>query len=129
MKADQLKPTEAELEILQALWEKGPCTVRQVHEHLCRRKETGYTTTLKIMQIMTEKGLLKRDETQRTHVYHANVEEKDVKRQLLDRFLETVFGGSATALVMHALGNKQPSLEELQQIRQLIDQIEKGGAQ
>jgi predicted transcriptional regulator len=129
MKQEHLKPTESELEILQVLWAKGPSTVREVNEHLNLRKETGYTTTLKIMQIMTEKGLLTRDESQRTHVYHPSVQEKDTQKQLLDKFLDSVFKGSTASLVMQALGNSQTSADELREIRKLIEEMEKGGAQ
>jgi len=129
MKQEHLKPTESELEILQVLWAKGACTVREVNEQLNLRKETGYTTTLKIMQIMTEKGLLTRDESQRTHVYRATVQEQDTQKQLLDKFLDSVFKGSTANLVMQALGNSQTSPEELREIRKLIDNMEKGGAQ
>lgn len=129
MKQEHLKPTESELEILQVLWAKGPCTVREINEHLNLRRETGYTTTLKIMQIMAEKGLLTRDESQRTHVYHPTVQEQDTQKQLLDKFLDSVFKGSTTSLVMQALGNSQTSADELREIRKLIEDMEKGGAQ
>jgi predicted transcriptional regulator len=118
------KPTEAELEILQILWQNGPCTVRFVNEMLSRHKEVGYTTTLKLMQIMNEKGLVSRDEDNRTHIYQARVSEQETQQHLLDRFLDTTFRGSAMKLVMQALGNHQTSKEELDQIRQLLDQIE-----
>ncbi|WP_448518676.1 BlaI/MecI/CopY family transcriptional regulator [Rhodoflexus sp.] len=129
MKQEHLKPTESELEILQVLWAKGASTVREVNEHLNLRRETGYTTTLKIMQIMTEKGLLIRDDSQRTHVYLPAVQEQDTQKQLLDKFLKSVFKGSTTSLVMQALGNNQTSADELREIRKLIDDMEKGGAQ
>lgn len=129
MKQEHLKPTESELEILQVLWAKGASTVREVNEQLNLRRETGYTTTLKIMQIMTEKGLLTRDESQRTHVYSAVVQEQDMQKQLLDKFLDSVFKGSTTNLVMQALGNSQTTADELREIRKLIDDMEKGGAQ
>ena len=120
------KPTEAELEILQILWQNGPSTVRFVNELLGQQKEVGYTTTLKIMQIMNEKGLVNRDEDNRTHIYKAKVTEQETQQHLLDRFLDTTFRGSAMKLVMQALGNHQTSKEELDQIRQLLDQIEGG---
>ena len=94
------KPTEAELEILQVLWQHGPSTVRFVNEQLSRHKETGYTTTLKFMQIMAEKGLVRRNEAQRTHVYQADASEEETQQRLLDRFLDTAFRGSAMKLVM-----------------------------
>lgn len=128
MKQEHLKPTESELEILQVLWARGASTVREVNEQLNLRRETGYTTTLKIMQIMTEKGLLTRDESQRTHVYSAAVQEQDTQKQLLDKFLDSVFKGSTTNLVMQALGNSQTTADELREIRKLIDDMEKGGA-
>jgi len=120
------KPTEAELEILQILWQNGPSTVRFVNGLLSRQKEVGYTTTLKLMQIMNEKGLVSRDEDNRTHIYQANVSEQETQQHLLGRFLNTAFRGSAMKLVMQALGNHQTSKEELDQIRQLLDQIEGG---
>lgn len=124
------KPTEAELEILQILWENGPSPVRQVNEKLNdRRKEgekgVGYTTTLKLMQIMVEKGLASRDTHSRTHIYKAHVSESDTQRQLLKRFVDSTFRGSAMKLVVQALGNHKASEEELQQIKDLIDQLEK----
>ncbi len=118
------KPTESEMGILRILWQDGPATVRQVHERLSQNKDAGYTTTLKLMQIMTEKGFVQRDETSRTHVYAAVVSEVDAQKQLLDRFLETAFGGSAAKLVMQALGNHQTSRQELDEIRQLLDKME-----
>lgn len=125
MKKDAVpKPTEAELEILQILWKHGPCTVRFVNDQLNEKKTVGYTTTLKIMQIMFEKDLLKRDEKARSHLYRAAVKEKDTQRLLLDRFLETAFGGSAVKLVMQALGNHKASKEEIARIRELLDNLE-----
>jgi BlaI family penicillinase repressor len=118
------KPTEAELEILQILWKHGPCTVRFVNDKLNRKKTVGYTTTLKIMQLMFEKKLLKRDETTRSHLYSAAAREKETQGLLLDRFLETAFGGSALKLVMQALGNHKASKEEISQIRELLDNLE-----
>ncbi|NIM13907.1 MAG: BlaI/MecI/CopY family transcriptional regulator [Candidatus Aminicenantes bacterium] len=125
MKKDAVpKPTEAELEILQILWKHGPCTVRFVNDKLNQKKTVGYTTTLKIMQLMFEKKLLKRDETTRSHLYSAAVKEKETQGLLLDRFLETAFGGSALKLVMQALGNHKASKEEISQIRELLDNLE-----
>ncbi|MCU0449691.1 MAG: BlaI/MecI/CopY family transcriptional regulator [Bernardetiaceae bacterium] len=129
---DLPKPTEAELEILQVLWQRGPCTVREVNDVLNqqpRPKEMGYTTTLKLMQIMHEKGLLARDENARTHVYQAVAPETDTQGQLLDRFVNTVFKGSALKLVMQALGKQRTSADELKEIRRFIDDMEKGGGQ
>jgi predicted transcriptional regulator len=130
------KPTDSELEILQVLWQRGACTVREVNDELNRRqaaqdKEIGYTTTLKLMQIMSEKGLLARDEQARTHVYRAVAQEQATQRQLLDRFVDSVFQGSALNLVMQALGKSRTSADELREIRKLIDDMEneqKGGA-
>lgn len=115
-------PTESELEILKVLWKQGPSTVRVVNEELAKAKDVGYTTTLKFMQIMTVKGLLERDETQRTHVYRPLVKELDTQRSMMDKLLNSAFGGSASKLVMQALGNKQTSREELDQIRTYLDE-------
>ncbi|MFD2246867.1 BlaI/MecI/CopY family transcriptional regulator [Pontibacter ruber] len=120
------KPTEAELEILQVLWQHGPSTVRFVNEELSKTKEVGYTTTLKIMQIMTEKGMLEPDKSSRTHVYRPLLSEEATQRKLLDRFLDTTFRGSAMKLVMQALGNHSTSPEELDEIRNLLDKLEGG---
>ncbi|MDX2305364.1 MAG: BlaI/MecI/CopY family transcriptional regulator [Microscillaceae bacterium] len=124
---NKLKPTEAELEILQILWKHGASTVRFVNEQLNEQREVGYTTTLKMMQVMHEKGLLLRDDSQRTHVFRAQITEEDTQKSLLDRLLHTAFGGSAMKLVQQALGNHQTSKEELQKIKKLIDKMEKGG--
>ena len=118
------KPTEAELEILQILWKHGPATVREVHERLADRREVGYTTTLKNMQNMAQKKLLRRNDTQRSHVYTTAIRQEDTQRMLLDRFLDTTFGGSASRLVMQALGHQKTTPEELQQIKALINQLE-----
>lgn len=118
------KPTDSELEILQILWQHGPSTVRLVNEQLSERREVGYTTTLKIMQLMLEKGLVQRDDEGRSHVYRAAVREHDTQRVLLDRFLEATFGGSALKLVMQALGQRRTSPDELAQIRRLLNDIE-----
>jgi BlaI family penicillinase repressor len=118
------KPTQAELEILQVLWSRGPSSVREVNDILNKRREVGYTTTLKIMQIMADKGLAERDTRTRTHVYTAAVSEGDTQKQLLDRFLETAFKGSAGKLVMQALGSHEASAEELEKIKALIKKIE-----
>ena len=118
------KPTESELEILQILWEHGPVPVRFVHEILAAQKTVGYTTTLKLMQIMAEKGLVNRDTTNRTHIYVAAISEEQTQQQLLDKFVEGTFRGSAMKLVMQALGNNTASKEELDQIKALIQKIE-----
>lgn len=120
------KPTEAELEVLQVLWQHGPSTVRFVNEQLSQNKEVGYTTTLKIMQIMHDKQLVKRNDESRTHVYQANVSEEATQKHMLGKFLDAAFRGSASKLVMQALGNHKASEEELDQIRKLLDKIQGG---
>lgn len=120
------KPTEAELEILQILWQHGPSTVRFVHEQLARKKDIGYTTTLKNMQNMVQKNILERDEESRSHVYKATLKQQETQKMLLDRFLDSAFGGSAGKLVMQALGHKKTSKEELKQIKELIKKLEGG---
>jgi len=120
-----IKPTESELEILRILWERGPSTVREVHEVLEKIKDAGYTTTLKIMQIMHEKGLLQRDTSSKTHIYAAAVSQENTQRQLLDKMIDTVFNGSASQLVLQALGNHKSSPEELERIKAYLNEIEK----
>ncbi len=120
------KPTESELEVLKVLWTKGPSTVREVNDLLNESREVGYTTTLKIMQIMAQKGFVSRDESSRTHVYSAAVQEGDIKNALVDRLMETAFSGSASQLVMQALGRGNASKEELQRIKELIKRLEGG---
>jgi predicted transcriptional regulator len=115
------KPTDAELAILRVLWDRGPSTVRQVHDVLLRDRPTAYTTALKLLQIMTEKGLVRRDETDRTHVYHARLTEEQTQRQLVRDLLDRAFGGSASKLVMQALAARRATDEELGEIRRLID--------
>lgn len=117
------KPTAAELEILSILWELETANVRQVHSKL--EKETGYTTTLKIMQNMFLKGLLIRDEANRTHLYKAAISQENTQQALLKNFVSKTFGGSAKTLVMQALGQNQPSPEEIDEIREFLDKIEK----
>jgi BlaI family penicillinase repressor len=123
-KAPPPKPTDAELEILHVLWQHGPTTVRFVNDQLSQRREVGYTTTLKIMQLMLEKGLVRRDDEGRSHIYQAAVREQDTQGVLLDRFMEATFGGSALKLVMQALGHRRTSPDELAQIRRLLNDIE-----
>jgi len=120
------KPTESELEILQVLWSQGASTVRTVNERLnaVSSKEIGYTTTLKLMQLMVEKGLLQRDTSARTHIYVAAVEEQSVKRNLLQQFVHRTFRGSAAELVMEALGQHQATDDELAEIKELIAKME-----
>ena len=118
------KPTESELEILQVLWQLGPATVRLVNDELNRKRDVGYTTTLKLLQLMLDKGLVLRDDESRTHVYRAAVREEETQGQLIDRLLDAAFGGSALKLVVQALGNKRTSQEELNQIRDLLNDME-----
>jgi BlaI family transcriptional regulator, penicillinase repressor len=119
------KPTESELEILKFLWENGPSTVKDVNDSLSGNKQVGYTTTLKLMQIMTEKGLVERDKQGRTHLYEAAFKQDAAQQQLLDKLLYTAFSGSATKLVMQALGNHTATNEELELIRTYIDELKK----
>lgn len=121
----QPKPTESELEILNILWEKGPCTVREIHEVLEKTKEAGYTTTLKLMQIMNEKNLVNRDASSKTHIYQANISQEDTQGQMVKKMIDTVFNGSAMDLVMQALGNHKASKDELELIKQYLEQAEK----
>ena len=118
------KPTEAELAILRVLWQCGPSTVREVKEALDRDKPTGYTTVLKLMQIMLDKGLLDRDESQRSHVYRTAVPAEKTQRQLVSDLIDRAFEGSARKLVMQALSSQQASPDELKTIRSLLDEIE-----
>ena len=120
-----VKPTESELEILAILWKLKKASVRQIHDKLSATKDTGYTTTLKLMQIMNTKGLVKRDEQNRSHIYTPAFTEKDTQKSLVKGFLSTAFGGSAKNLVMQALGQGQPSQEEIKEIRAFLDQLEK----
>ncbi|MFI5156928.1 MAG: BlaI/MecI/CopY family transcriptional regulator [Chitinophagales bacterium] len=120
-----IKPTESELEILQVLWSKESASVREVHEELAKNKDVGYTTTLKLMQIMHEKGLVKRDDSFKSHIYQAAVSKEKTQRHLLGRMINTLFGGSPTELVIQALGNHKASPDELQEIQQLLDNLKK----
>lgn len=117
-------PTQKELAILKVLWSRGPSTVRQVNDQISQSHKTGYTTTLKLMQIMTEKGLLTRDDEPFKHVYKPAVSEEITQKQIVANMLDTVFAGSAEKLVMRALDTRQVSPEELQKIRQLLDKME-----
>ena len=116
------RPTDAELAILRVLWTQGPSTVRQVHDALAEARDTGYTTTLKLMQIMAEKGLVTRDESERTHVYAARASQGSTQRQLVSDLVNRAFGGSAAALVLQALSAHPASAKELQDIQHLIEQ-------
>lgn len=121
-------PTDAELAILRVLWMSGPSTVRQVHDTLASQQNTGYTTVLKLMQIMAEKGLVDRDETERAHVYHPRWSEQKTQRQLVGDLLDRAFGGSSSQLVLQALSSKKASHQEIAAIRQMLDELE-GGVQ
>ncbi len=118
-----LKPTESELEILQILWKKGNCTVRDVHEVLEKNKDAGYTTTLKLMQIMLEKGLVARDASAKTHIYRALVNQEKTQQHLVNKMIDNVFNGSAARLVMQALGNHTASKDEINSIKKYLDEL------
>ena len=118
------EPTKAELEILQVLWEFGPSTVRFVNDKLNEQREVNYTSTLKQMQILTEKGILKRDESQMKHIYIPVEAEEKTKVQLLDRFVNTLYKGSASQLMMQLLGNEKTSKQEIEEIKRLLDSME-----
>lgn len=121
--AANIKPTESELEILQILWEKGDCSVRDVHEILEKNKDAGYTTTLKLMQIMLEKGLVARDASAKTHIYRALVNQEKTQQQLVNKMIDNVFNGSAARLVMQALGNHTASKDEINSIKKYLDEL------
>jgi predicted transcriptional regulator len=121
------RPTDSELEILRVLWQRGPSTVREVHKTLNQKRPTGYTTVLKLMQIMTEKQLVQRDEEQRAHVYEARLPQEQTQQQLIGDLLERAFDGSAKKLVMQALSAKKASAADLSEIRELLDKFERGG--
>ncbi|MHC4646834.1 MAG: BlaI/MecI/CopY family transcriptional regulator [Planctomycetota bacterium] len=116
-------PTDRELAILTVLWDRGPSTVRQVNQALNQDRTTGYTTTLKLMQIMTDKGLVVRDESERTHIYRADVAQEQTQRQLVGDLIDRAFGGSARKLVMQALATKKVSAKELAKIKLLLDEL------
>jgi BlaI family penicillinase repressor len=119
------KPTAAELQILQVLWDRGPSTVREVHDALNQEKALGYTTVLKLMQIMTAKGLVRRDENQRAHVYEAQQPAEKTKRQFAADMLQRVFDGSARELMLHALAARRSSKKEIEELRSLLDEHER----
>lgn len=119
-----VKPTESELEILQILWEKGDSTVREVHDILTQNKEAGYTTTLKLMQIMHEKGIVKRDTSSKTHIYSALASQQKTQQHLVSRLIENAFNGSAARMVMQALGNHKSSKEEIEAIKKYLDELD-----
>lgn len=119
----ELKPTESELEILQVIWKKGQCTVRDVHEELAKNKDAGYTTTLKLMQIMHDKGLVERDTTAKTHLYKALITREQAQSTALDKIIDTVFKGSTADLVIQALGHHRASKEEIAAIKDYLHQF------
>jgi predicted transcriptional regulator len=120
-----VKPTESELEILGVLWARGLASVREVHEELAKSKDVGYTTTLKLMQIMHEKGLVKRDDSVKTHIYQAAVSREKTQKHLLGKMIDGLFGGSPTQLVLQALGNYKASEAEIEEIQQLLNNLKK----
>ncbi|PWS30734.1 BlaI/MecI/CopY family transcriptional regulator [Pedobacter paludis] len=122
MTSNNIKPTEGEMEILQVLWQKGLATVREVHEAL-NKKDSGYTTTLKLMQIMHEKGMVERDTNQKTHIYNAIVNRDKTEKQLVNKMIDNVFNGSAARLVMQALGNHSASADEIDEIKKYLDSL------
>ncbi len=123
---DPPRPTDAELEILTVLWSRGPSTVRDVHETIAQRKTAQYTTVLKLMQIMAEKGLVDRDETQRAHIYSASRKREWTQSQLAGDLLQRAFSGSAKSLLLGALSSRKASREELAELRRFLDEYEKG---
>ena len=120
-----LKPTESELEILQILWDKEKATVREVHDELSKTKDSGYTTTLKLLQIMFEKRLVKRDDSNKTHIYEAAISKQRTQKQFLDKMINTLFAGSSAQLVLQALGNQKASKDELDEIQKYLDNLKK----
>ena len=124
MKRKRTLPTDAELDILAVIWRLGPATVREVHTELIKSRNTGYTTVLKLMQIMTEKGLLVRDESERSHVYKAKQKESVTQKHIVKDLLSRVFSGSTEKLVMQALSAKRAAAEEIEQIRRMLDELE-----
>lgn len=123
------KPTDAELDILAILWREGPVSVRDVHRELSETRDVVYTTVLKTMQVMTDKGLVRRDTSQKSHLYEAVVSQEMVRENMVDKLLNTVFDGSPLKLVMHALGHGDTSKEDLDRIKQLIQNIEQENKQ
>lgn len=121
-----VKPTEKELEILQVLWEKGPCSVKEVHEIMGGDQKNGYTTILKFLQIMFEKEIVSRQKSGKLHLYKAITTKENTKQQMITKVIDTVFEGSASQLVMSALGNNKSSKEEIREIRKYLDQLEGG---
>lgn len=124
MSISKIRPTESELEILQILWEKGSATVREVHEVIETNREVGYTTTLKIMQIMSEKGILERDTSQRSHLYRPVYRREDIQGRLLDKMINSLFNGSASRMVIGALSQKNLTEEEIMEIRDYLNKLQ-----
>ena len=122
----KIKPTESELEILQILWQRESATVREVHEELSKNKTSGYTTTLKLMQIMFEKGIVTRDDSAKTHIYQPAISRKKTQKQFLDKMINGLFAGSSTQLVLQALGNQKASKSELDEIQKYLDDLKNG---
>jgi BlaI family penicillinase repressor len=120
----EIKPTESELEILQVIWKRGQCTVRDVHEELAKNKDAGYTTTLKLMQIMHDKGLVERDTTAKTHLYKALVTREQAQQTALNKIISTVFKGSTSDLVIQALGHHRASKDEIEAIKSYLEKFE-----
>ena len=120
------RPTPSELEILSVLWSRGPSTVREVHESLGSERPTGYTTVLKLLQIMAEKGLVTRDETERAHVYAARLAQAETQRQLVRDLVDRAFGGSAESLVLQALRGRRATSDEIARLRKVLDELEGG---
>lgn len=120
------KPTESELEILSLLWENGSSTVKEINDFLNKKKEVGYTTTLKIMQIMFNKNILKREKFGRSHIYDAAIKKNDTQGILLEKFLKTAFSGSASKLVMQAIGRENTTQKEIDEIKNYLEMLEKG---
>lgn len=123
-KKHSTKPTEKELEILHVLWQKGPCSVKEVHAEMGGDNRNGYTTILKFLQIMFEKDIVSRQKSGKLHLYKAIATKENTKQQMVDKIIDTVFEGSASQLVMSALGNNKSSREELKAIRKYIDELE-----
>ena len=121
----KFKPTDSELEILHILWDKGDCSVREINDILNNKREVGYTTTLKLLQIMFEKGMVVRDTSNKTHIYKAVAQEKETKSDLLSEFIKTAFKGSSMSLVLQALGNSKSTKGELEELKSLINHLEK----
>ncbi|KAA5536404.1 BlaI/MecI/CopY family transcriptional regulator [Taibaiella lutea] len=122
-KPEKLKPTDSEMEILNILWDKGTATVRDIHEVLEKQKPSGYTTTLKLMQIMFEKGMLTREAQGKMHVYSAVIKREKAREQVVQKMIDTMFSGSASQLVMQALGNHTSSPKELEEIKAYLDKL------